>query len=118
MRSKTLASPCRRSRRRRGRESRMAATSAGQVVELAKGEVRHTISRQFAPVLRVPPGTRVRIETELNIGDVLHRATDRFDASMVKLPYVNGATGPIAVEGATNRHVLVCDIEDMELVPP
>jgi acetamidase/formamidase len=88
------------------------------VVELAKGEVRHTISHQYSPVLRIKPGARVRIETELNIGDVLHGVGDRFEAAMVKLPYVNGATGPIAVEGATNRHVLICDIEKMELVPP
>jgi acetamidase/formamidase len=60
----------------------------------------------------------VRIETELNIGDVLHDVGDEFSADLVKLPYANGATGPIAIEGATPAHAVVCDIEDIELVPP
>jgi acetamidase/formamidase len=88
------------------------------VIEIPKGEVRFTISSSYDPVARVSPGTRLRIETELNIGDVLHSVDDEFDASMVRLPYANGATGPIAVEGATPDHVLVCDIEEMELIPP
>jgi amidase len=88
------------------------------VVSIAKGEIKFTISPLHAPVERVAPGTRLRIETELNIGDVLHNVGDEFNADMVQLPYANGATGPIAVEGATPDHVLVCDIEEIELVPP
>jgi amidase len=87
-------------------------------VPIAKGEIKFTISPSHPPVERVAPGTRVRIETELNIGDVLHNVGDEFSAEMVQLPYANGATGPIAVEGATPEHVLVCDIEEIELVPP
>jgi acetamidase/formamidase len=49
---------------------------------------------------------------------VLHDVDDAFDAGMVQLPYVNPVTGPVAVEGASADHVLVCDIEQMELVPP
>jgi acetamidase/formamidase len=37
---------------------------------------------------------------------------------MLKLPFVNPVTGPIAVEGATPASVLVCRLEEMELVPP
>jgi amidase len=85
---------------------------------IEKGEIKFTISPSHPPVERVAPGTRVRIETELNIGDVLHNVGDEFKAEMVQLPYANGATGPIAVEGATTDHVLVCDIEEIELVPP
>jgi acetamidase/formamidase len=66
----------------------------------------------------VPPGSRLRIETELNIGDVLHSVDEPFDPSMIRLPYANGATGPVAIEGATPEHVVICDIEEMELVPP
>ena len=87
-------------------------------VSIAKGEIKFTISPSHPPVERVAPGTRLRIETELNIGDVLHNVGDEFRADMVQLPYANGATGPIAVEGATPDHVLVCDIEEIELVPP
>lgn len=93
-------------------------TSATEPLVLPKGEVRFTISRHYDPVATVEPGTRLRIQTELNIGDVLHSIEDKFDASMVRLPYANGATGPIAVEGASTDHALVCEIEDMELVPP
>jgi acetamidase/formamidase len=87
-------------------------------VSIAKGEIKFTISPLHHPVARVAPGTRLRIETELNIGDVLHSVDDEFRAEMVRLPYANGATGPIAVDGATPGHALVCDIEEMELVPP
>lgn len=91
---------------------------SSEPVAVPKGEVRFTLSRHYEPVATVAPGTRLRIETELNIGDVLHDVRDEFDASMVRLPYANGATGPIAVEGATPNHALVCDIEDIELIPP
>ena len=30
----------------------------------------------------MPPGTRLRIETELNIGDVLHSVDDEFEATL------------------------------------
>jgi amidase len=95
----------------------MAATPAA-TIELRKGTVRHTIGPDHPPVARVAPGTRLRIETELNIGDVLHSVDDTFGAEMVQLPFVNPVTGPVFVEGATRDHVLVCDVESMELVPP
>lgn len=91
---------------------------SAEPLELPKGEVKFTISHGHEPVARVAAGSRLRIETELNIGDVLHSVDDEFDPSMVRLPYANGATGPVAVEGATPEHVLVCDIEEIELVPP
>ena len=37
---------------------------------------------------------------------------------MSRQPFVNGATGPIAVEGATVKHALACKLEKIELVPP
>ena len=88
------------------------------VIEVAKGDVKFTLSREHTPAAAVPPGSRLRLETELNIGDVLHSIEDEFDPSMIRLPYANGATGPIAIDGATSDHVVVCDIEEMELVPP
>jgi acetamidase/formamidase len=80
--------------------------------------VCYTLSPHHRPVATVTPGDRVRIETELNIGDVLHSVGDRFEPSMLRPPYVNCATGPIAVAGATPEHALACTIERMELVPP
>jgi amidase len=88
------------------------------LIEVAKGDIKFTLSREHTPAASVPPGSRLRLETELNIGDVLHSVEDEFEPSMIRLPYANGATGPIAIEGATPDHVVVCDIEEMELVPP
>jgi amidase len=88
------------------------------VLDVPKGTVRHTIGPDHPPVARVAAGARVRIETELNIGDVLHSLDDEFRPEMVRLPFVNPVTGPIYVEGATPEHVLICDVEAVELVPP
>jgi amidase len=88
------------------------------VLEIPKGELRYTLGREHPPVATVAPGARLRMETELNIGDHLHSPQDAFDVSMVNLPYVNPVTGPVAVEGATPEHALACHVEAMELVPP
>ena len=95
-----------------------AADADVSVIEIPKGNVCHTLSPGHPPTATVAPGSRLRIETELNLGDVLHTVDDKFDQSMLSLPYVNGATGPVAVQGATAGHVLACRILDIELVPP
>ena len=96
----------------------MTEPATDTVLDIPKGDVRHTLSREHAPVARVRAGARLRLETELNIGDHLRKVGDRFSVEMLQLPYVNGATGPIAVEGATPDHVLTCRIEEIELIPP
>lgn len=93
-------------------------TRLGELLEIPKGEIRYTLGPEHPPVASVPPGARLRIETELNIGDVLHSVKDTFDASMVRLPFVNPVTGPIFVKGATPEQMLVCAIEQIELTPP
>jgi amidase len=93
-------------------------TPTADLVELPKGELRYTLGPEHPPVASVAPGTRLRMETELNIGDVLRSTGDAFDVGMVRLPFVNPVTGPVAVAGATPAHVLVCHVEAMELVPP
>jgi amidase len=96
----------------------MSTSSATDVVEIPKGQICYTLSADHAPVATVRPGTTLRFETELNIGDVLHSPDDVFDASMMKLPFVNGATGPVAIEGAMSGHAVSCRIDEIELVPP
>jgi amidase len=78
----------------------------------------YTLGPDHPPVLSVDPGARIRIETELNIGDVLHDDGDVFSVEMVKPPWLNPATGPIEIRGATNAHVVVCDIEQIEVHSP
>jgi amidase len=88
-------------------------------IDLPKGQVKHILSADIEPVLTVTPGARVRIETELNIGDWLHSVDERFEPHMLNLPYANGATGPIRIDGAAaGRDMVVCDIERIELHPP
>lgn len=94
----------------------LGATAAP--IEVSKGSVHHTLSAAHPPKVTVDPGERLRVETELNIGDHLHDLGDAFDLSMAAAPFLNGATGPIRVRGATCAHVLICDIEAMELIPP
>src|SRR5439155_25536934 len=96
----------------------MTVASVPNLIEVPKGNVCFTLSREHKPIKTVPPGTSLRIETELNIGDVLHNLGDKFEGSMLRLPYVNGATGPVAIQGATPNHVLACTIGSIELVPP
>jgi amidase len=93
-------------------------TQATTPLEIAKGEVRYTLGPDHPEVARVAPGTPLRIETELNIGDVLHTTDAQFHESMVNIPFVNPVTGPVYVEGATSAHALVCRIGEMELLPP
>jgi acetamidase/formamidase len=92
--------------------------SVANLIEIPKGDVCHTLSPAHRAVAAVDAGARLRIETELNIGDVLHNVGDTFEASMLKLPLVNGATGPVVINGATPEHALVCKIEEIELIPP
>jgi amidase len=92
--------------------------SDSQPLEVPKGEVRYTLGPEHPVVAHVAAGTSLRMETELNIGNVLHTIEDAFDETMVKLPFVNPVTGPVYVEGATPANVLVCRIGEMELIPP
>jgi amidase len=94
-----------------------AALAEPLELPLSRGLV-HTLSPDHPPILTVAPGTRVRIGTELNLGDVLHDASEPFTADLMRMPYVNAATGPIAIAGATPEHVVVCDIEAMEVLSP
>ena len=96
----------------------MTSSGEADVIEVPKGEVKFSISKEYLPVASVEPGGRLRVETELNIGDVLRTSDEPFDPSMVQLPYANGSTGPIEVQGARPGHALVCDIEEIELLPP
>ncbi len=94
------------------------AVSGGPLELQRSAGLLYTLSPHHEPILSVEPGARVRIETELNIGDVLHDPSEAFSAEMVKPPYLNPATGPIEIRGATPEHVVICDIEEIEVLSP
>jgi amidase len=102
--------------------------TASGVAPAAPGPLEHTLERSAGllyslgpmhpPVLTVQPGSRLRIETELNLGDVLHDDRDEFDATMVRAPFLNPATGPVYIEGAAPGQVVRCSIESIEVISP
>lgn len=96
----------------------MTAVGAELVEVPRSAGLIHTFSADHAPLLTVAPGARVRFGTELNLGDVLHDASEPFSADLMRPPYVNAATGPIAIAGATREHVVVCDVEEVEVLSP
>jgi amidase len=96
----------------------VSASASEDVVSVPKGTIHHTLAATHEPVVSVKPGQRLRVETELNIGDHLRELDDQFDISMAAPPFLNGATGPIRISGSTTADMLVVDIEQMDLVPP
>jgi acetamidase/formamidase len=96
-----------------------AAGVAAEPIELPRSAgLLYTLGPDHPPVLSVDPGARVRIGTELNIGDVLHDDGDRFEPEMVRPPWLNPATGPIEIRGASAGQVVVCEIEAIEVHSP
>jgi acetamidase/formamidase len=92
--------------------------SRGPLLLQRSAGLLYTLGPQHEPILTVDPGERVAIETELNIGDVLHTDDAIFASEMVRPPYLNPATGPIEIRGATPEHVCVCEIEQIEVQSP
>jgi amidase len=85
---------------------------------IAATALKYTMDREHEPVAEVPPGSRLEIETELTVGDMVHTLDEQFDPARVSRPFVNPATGPIAIEGANSDHVVVCTIEEIEIRSP
>jgi acetamidase/formamidase len=78
----------------------------------------YTLGPGAVPIATVDPGAVVRFGTELNIGDWLHDDGDSFDVSMVQPPYLNPATGPVYVNGASAGDMVACSILEMEVISP
>lgn len=78
-----------------------------------KGNQVYAISAANPPKLRVQPGQRFQLETELNTGDWLHSLEDSPEGRVSSFPYVNSATGPVYVEGAQPGDALAVHIEDI-----
>ena len=82
-----------------------------------EGNIKYALSGDYGFVAKVKPGEEFTVECAININDgVITRLGQQLTLSDVTLPFVNGATGPIEVEGAKAGDMLSVEILDMQLV--
>lgn len=79
------------------------------------GNLVYTHSAAHPPKLRVRPGERFQVETELNTGAWLQSLADSPVGNADEFPYVNAATGPIYIEGAKPGDAIRVRIEAIDL---
>ena len=94
----------------RGRQGR--ALDTHQLTEAKQGKFRYTIGPYSDPVLRVPPGDRVVVETRDAFEGAVRTEQD-LPSRVLRMPFVNPQNGPIMVEGAEKGDVLAVCIESM-----
>ena len=86
-----------------------------QVVPKA-GNIKFALSGHEDFVAEVSPSDTFKVECAINIGDgLLTHAGQSLDPAKIRVPFVNGATGPIKIAGAKAGDMLTVDILDMEL---
>src|SRR4051812_7350812 len=80
------------------------------------GNIKYALSGDEAFVASIAPGEIVQVETAININDgTIRFVGQQLTEADVTLPYVNGATGPIEVQGAKPGDMLSVEILGMEL---
>ena len=81
-----------------------------------QGAIKYALSGDEPFVATVAPGETVTVECVINIGEgVITHLGQQLTPADVTFPFVNGATGPIQVEGAAPGDMLRVDILDMQL---
>lgn len=87
-----------------------------QRVSKAGGNIKYALSASDAFIASVDAGETFVVECAINANDgtIRHLGQQLTDAD-VTLPFVNGATGPIEVRGASKGDMLKVEILDMEL---
>ncbi|MDB5352062.1 MAG: putative acetamidase/formamidase [Planctomycetota bacterium] len=78
---------------------------------LSVGPLYYEFSRHHEPRLRIAPGESLEVETEDALSGQIRRDTDRRDKTT--MPYSNGLTGPIFVEGAEPGDALAVTIGEI-----
>ena len=80
------------------------------------GNIKYALSGDDPFIARVTPGETIVVEAAININDgVIRFVGQQLTEADVKLPFVNGATGPIEVEGAKPGDMLCVEVLEMEL---
>lgn len=80
------------------------------------GNIKFALSGHEAYVDKIVPGETFKVECAINIGDgILTHAGQSIDPAKIVVPFVNGATGPMEIEGAKAGDMLTVEIIAMEL---
>jgi len=80
------------------------------------GNIKYALSGDETFVASVSPGDVFEVECAINVNDgVIRHVGQQLTPADVTFPYVNGATGPIEVVGATKGDALKVEILGMEL---
>ena len=78
------------------------------------GNIKYALSGSESYVAKVSPGETFVVECAININDgVLTHKGQQLTASDVTVPFVNGATGPVEIEGAKAGDMLTVEVLDM-----
>jgi amidase len=81
------------------------------MIRLTKETRTYFFSSENPPAIKVDPGTTILFETLDALDDQIHSDADL--ASKVDLNHVNGATGPVYINGAKPGDTLVAEILDI-----
>lgn len=83
---------------------------------LKAGNIKYALSASDAFVASVEPGETFVVECAINANDgTIRHVGQQLTETDVTFPFVNGATGPIEVRGATPGDMLVLEIISMEV---
>jgi amidase len=81
-----------------------------------KDNIKYALSANDAFIGAVEPGEIFEVECAININDgVITHVGQQLKADDVHIPFVNGATGPIEVQGAAPGDMLTVEVLDMKV---
>jgi amidase len=81
-----------------------------------KDNIKYALSANDAFIGAVEPGEIFEVECAININDgVITHVGQQLKADDVHIPFVNGATGPIEVQGAAPGDMLTIEVLDMKV---
>ena len=83
---------------------------------LKAGNIKFALSNHEPAVVTITPGETFTVECAINIGDgILTHPGQSIDPAKIVIPFVNGATGPMAIAGAKAGDMLTVEVLDMAL---
>jgi amidase len=81
-----------------------------------KDNIKYALSANDAFIGAVEPGEVFEVECAININDgVITHVGQQLKPDDVHIPFVNGATGPIEVQGAAPGDMLIVEVLDMQV---